>query len=66
MTNYEIIGCILFVLVVSLVSYYFGKSDGYRMGIMDAAGLMAISVERTMRAVDDIDEDENEGMGMRL
>lgn len=60
MTTYEIIGCILFVLVVSLVSYYFGKSDGYRMGIMDAAGLMAISVERTMRAVDDIDEDENE------
>lgn len=60
MTNYEIIGCILFVLVVSLVSYYFGKSDGYRMGIMDAAGLMAISVERTMRAVDDTDEDEDD------
>lgn len=60
MTNYEIIGCILFVLVVSLVSYYFGKSDGYRMGIMDAAGLMAISVERTMRAVDDNEEDEDE------
>lgn len=60
MTNYEIIGCILFVLVVSLVSYYFGKSDGYRMGIMDAAGLMAISVERTMRAVDDSEEDEDE------
>jgi hypothetical protein len=32
MTNYEIVGSLMFVLVVSLVSYYFGKYDGYRMG----------------------------------
>ena len=60
MTNYEIIGCILFVLVVSLVSYYFGKSDGYRMGIGDAVNLMAVSIERTMCAIDEEEEDKDE------
>lgn len=60
MTNYEIVGSLLFVLVVSLVSYYFGKYDGYRMGIGDAVNLMAVSIERTMCAVEEDEEDEDD------
>ena len=59
MTTYEIVGILLFVLVVSLVSYYFGKYDGYRMGIGDAVNLMAVSIERTMCAIEE-DEDEDD------
>ena len=59
MKNYEIVGSLLFVLVVSLVSYYFGKYDGYRMGIGDAVNLMAVSIERTMCAIEE-DEDEDD------
>ena len=59
MSTDQIVVSVLFVMVVSVVSYFFGKYDGYRMGIEDAMNLTCVTIDRTLDAIDEDGEDED-------
>ena len=60
MSTDQIVVSVLFVMVVSVVSYFFGKKDGYEMGIRDAIELTVVTVERCMDSLYGEPEDEAE------
>ena len=59
MSTYQIVISVLFVIVVSIVSYFFGKYDGYRMGLSDAVDLTCVTIDRTLNALEEDGEDED-------
>ena len=60
MSTDQIVFSVLFVMLVSVVSYFFGKKDGYEMGIRDAIELTCIAVNKTLEALEEDIEDEGE------
>ena len=59
MSTEQIVVSVCFVMVVSVVSYFFGKYDGYRMGLSDAVDLTCVTIDRTLEALEEDEEDED-------
>lgn len=41
---------VVFVVTVSIVSYFFGKYDGYRLGLNDSIELVKEAIEKLVTA----------------